>query len=201
MSPFQRTVRIILQAALCGAFLLPARSLTAQEHVHTPGMTHPGAPGAVMPVQAGQSAFAALAEIVQILQADPKTDWSKVDIERLRQHLIDMDLVTLRSRVVATSVPGGAQFEVRGTADVVGAIKRMTMAHSAMMTATDGPAVTRTELPDGVRLVVTARAADDATAVARIRGLGFIGFLASGDHHAAHHLGLARGDAMAGHGH
>lgn len=194
----QRTVYVFQRAALCGAFLLPVCSLAAQEHVHTPGMTHPGA---VVPVQAGQSAFAALAEIVQILQADPRTDWSKVDLERLRQHLIDMDLVTLRSQVVATSVPGGAQFVVRGTADVAGAIKRMTMAHSAMMTTADGPAVARTELPDGVRLVVTARTPDDAAAVARIRGLGFIGFLASGDHHGAHHLGLARGDAMAGHGH
>jgi len=39
----------------------------------------------------GQDAFGAIQEIVQILDADPKTDWSKVDLEALRQHLIDMD--------------------------------------------------------------------------------------------------------------
>jgi hypothetical protein len=36
--------------------------------------------------------------IVQILDADPKTDWSKVDFEALRQHLIDMNEVTLKAK-------------------------------------------------------------------------------------------------------
>ena len=45
--------------------------------------------------QPGQGAFAAIQEIVEILAADPKTDWSKVNIDALRQHLIDMNNVTL----------------------------------------------------------------------------------------------------------
>ena len=32
------------------------------------------------PQETGQSAFAALAEIVAILQADPETDWERADI-------------------------------------------------------------------------------------------------------------------------
>jgi hypothetical protein len=59
----------------------------------------------------------------------------------------------------------------------------------------------RTELPDGVRLIVTAADPGDAAAVAKLRGLGFIGLMVSGDHHPAHHLALARGDRMADHGH
>ena len=46
---------------------------------------------ATSPPMPGQDAFGAIQEIVQILDADPKTDWSKVDLEALRQHLIDMD--------------------------------------------------------------------------------------------------------------
>ena len=49
------------------------------------------------PTMPGQDAFGAIQEIVQILDADPKTDWSKVDLEALRQHLIDMNEVTLRA--------------------------------------------------------------------------------------------------------
>ena len=45
------------------------------------------------PTMPGQDAFGAIQEIVQILQSDPKTDWSKVNIEALRQHLIDMNEV------------------------------------------------------------------------------------------------------------
>ena len=48
-----------------------------------------------IPVEAGQGAFAAVAEIVSILTADPKTDWSKVDISALREHLADMNELSL----------------------------------------------------------------------------------------------------------
>src|SRR5437879_13280128 len=48
---------------------------------------------AATPTMPGQDAFGAIQEIVQMLEADPKTDWSKVDLEGLRQHLIDMNEV------------------------------------------------------------------------------------------------------------
>lgn len=191
------TIRsLALVATLLGAPLL---ALPAQDHTHTPGMTHPSA---VMPTQGGQAAFAAVGEIVKLLEADPQTDWSKVNLERLRLHLIDMDLVTMRARVTTTSVAGGAAFVVRGVGETVAAIKRMTAAHAGMV-ATDpsGPRVVRTELPDGVRLVLTARDPADTSAATKIRGLGFIGFMAAGDHHPMHHLMLARGEAMKDHGH
>jgi hypothetical protein len=181
------------------ATLLSARTLAAQEHVHTPGMTHP-AP-VQLPTQGGQAAFAALAEIAAMLQADPNTDWSKVNLERLRLHLVDMDLVTLRSRVASTPVTGGAQFVVRGTGETIAAIKRMTGAHVTMIKKGGGPRVVRTELADGVRLIVTAADPSDSAAIAKLRGLGFIGLMVSGDHHPAHHMALARGEAMADHGH
>ena len=99
-----------IAAVLLSSSLVLAPPLMAQEHAHTPGMTHPTA--APLPTQGGHAAFAAISEIVAMLQADASTDWSKVNIERLRLHLVDMDLVTLRSRVAATPVTGGAQFVV-----------------------------------------------------------------------------------------
>lgn len=186
-------------AAVALAGLLSSTTLTAQEHVHTPGITHPAA--VQLPTQGGQATFTAISEIVAMLQADASTDWSKVNIERLRLHLVDMDLVTLRSRVVATPVNGGAQFVVRGTGESIAAIKRMTAAHANMVLATGGPRIARTEITDGVRLVVTAADTSDTAAVAKVRGLGFIGLMATGDHHAAHHMALARGTSMADHGH
>jgi hypothetical protein len=60
----------------------------------------------------------------------------------------------------------------------------------------------RTQLiADGVRLTVTIKGADDAKAVARLRGLGFVGLLTAGAHHGPHHLALAKGEQPAGHGH
>lgn len=179
-----------------GALLAAAGTrVQAQALAHTHGAAESS-----LPVESGQSAFAAIAEIVKRLEADPTTDWSKVNLERLRQHLRDMDLVVLRSTVVATDITGGAVFVVRGTGETVGAIKRLTGAHVAMVEMMGGPRVARTELPDGVRLAVTVRDGDAAAGAARIRGLGFVGLMASGDHHPMHHLMIARGETMPDHG-
>jgi hypothetical protein len=59
---------------------------------------HGGMHGAsTTPTMPGQDVFGAVQEVVGILDADPKTDWSKVDLEALRQHLIDMNEVTLKA--------------------------------------------------------------------------------------------------------
>jgi hypothetical protein len=46
-------------------------------------------------------------------------------------------------------------------------------------------------LSNGVLLTVTS---SDPQQVQHIRGLGFIGFMASGSHHQAHHLAMAKGE-------
>src|SRR5207247_4007269 len=71
----------------------------------TQPMPHrPDATGA--PAMPGQDAFGAIAEVVQMLDADPTTDWSKVDLERLRQHRSDMNAGVRRAQVKPTAVPG-----------------------------------------------------------------------------------------------
>lgn len=186
------------------AILVHATSVAAQQHVHRPGMTHEAQPSTDSvsrgPQQGGQSAFAAIAEIVRILSADASTDWPKVNIEALRQHLIDMDDVTLRSVVEQAAVPGGARFTVRGEGRVAFAIRRMAKAHAQMVGAERGEHASVEEIPGGARVTITAANARDTTKVARIRALGFVGLLTTGDHHGPHHIAMARGDA-AGHGH
>jgi hypothetical protein len=44
-----------------------------------------------VPQLSGQDAFGAIQEIVGMLEADPATDGSKVDIDALRDHLLDMN--------------------------------------------------------------------------------------------------------------
>lgn len=182
--------------ALAGV-LLPA-ALSAQEHAHTPGMTHPVPASSTSP---GQDAFGAIAEVRRVLEADSSTDWSKVNLEPLRQHLIDMNEVTLRSVVRQEAVPGGARFMIEGQGRTLEAIRRMTQAHSAMVGDGGTLDVTTEETASGVRLTVLAANQSDARAVAKIRGLGFIGYMTLGDHHGPHHLALARGAPPAAHAH
>ncbi len=170
-------------------WLLVATRAAAQDHSHSSGM-HPDAP---TPQRAsGQSAFAAIAETVGLLTADSSTDWSKVDIEALRQHLIDMDDVMMRARVMATPVEGGVRLTVMGSGRVLEAIHRMVGAHAGALDAMPEYRATSTRDRDGERLVVTARNPSDQRTVARIRALGLGGLLTEGSHHPVHHLMIVR---------
>jgi hypothetical protein len=159
------------------------------------GMPH-GAATTGAPTMPGQDAFGAIGEIVRMLDADPSTDWSKVDLERLRQHLIDMNEVVLRAQVKQTTVPGGLLMDVTGSGRTEEAIRAMVVPHAAELDRMPMFAAKTEPIRGGVRLTVIAEAANDAKAVARLRGLGFIGLLTVGAHHGPHHLGMARGETF-----
>ena len=138
----------------------------------------------------GQDAFGTIQEIVRILEADPNTDWSQVDIEALRQHLVDMNELTLNAKAVATPVDGGATYAVTGDGRTLEAIRRMVPAHAHEINGVNGWTTKAEPVANGVALTVTA---PDPRQTARVRGLGFIGIMAQGGHHQVHHLAMARG--------
>jgi hypothetical protein len=169
--------------------------------MHGP-MMGSGAPAtAGAPTLPGQDAFGAIAEIVRILDADPATDWAKVDLERLRQHLIDMHEVVLHAEVKANAVAGGLVMDVTGSGRTEQAIRAMVVPHAAELDAMPELAAKTEAVPGGVRLTVTSRDPEDAKAVARVRALGFIGLLTLGAHHQPHHLAMAKGEPLPGHAH
>ena len=139
--------------------------------------------------EAGQSAFATIAEVVNVLKADPNTDWSNVSIDALREHLRDMDVVTIDSSTVTEDVGGGVRFIVTGAEDVSPSIQRMVMAHAQVMNGVDGWSYSAEEIPDGAILTVIPPEAD----LAKLKGLGFYGIMASGMHHQPHHWMMATG--------
>ncbi len=154
----------------------------------TPGMAMPSD---TMPVLPGQDAFGAIQEIVQILEADPATDWSKVDLEALRQHLIDMNEVTLHAEAAPKQINGGLEIAVTGSGRTRVAIRRMIPAYAQMANAYNGWTAKASELPNGELLTVTATNPKEGQ---HIRGLGYIGLLTSGSWHQPHHLAMAKGE-------
>jgi len=182
----------------------PAQGMTPGRHMmmHGQNMMHgqPMMPGQRMmngtqtdgsfATQPGQGAFAAIQEIAQILVADPKTDWSKVNIDALRQHLVDMNNVTLSANVKAVPIDGGMRFDVTGEGPVRDSIRRMTTAHAATMNGVDGWRFEAAEIDGGASLTVHAPIKD----ADKLRGLGFFGVLTLGMHHQTHHLMIARGE-------
>ncbi len=147
-----------------------------------------------VPVEGGQAAFAAIAEVVKLLVADRSTDWSKVNIEALRQHLIDMDEVTLNAAIVTRNVTNGISAEVTGTGRTTASIRRMLNAHASFTNPSGEFQATVTQMAGGVKIdIVPAR--PTPAAIAKIRGLGVIGWLSLDNHHVYHHLMIAKGMA------
>lgn len=188
----------MIRALALIASLVPAAAVAQSHagHSHaghasppTQQMGHKHDAAAAAPVQPGQGAFAAIQEIVEILEADPKTDWSTVNIEALRQHLADMSAVTLLSEVKAEPIGGGIMFTVTGAPPVRDAIRRMALAHAATMNSVGGWQFTAAQIEDGATMAITVPAAD----LAKLKGLGFIGVMTRGMHHQDHHLMIARG--------
>jgi hypothetical protein len=198
MQPSHPSRRLAFAITLAAAALLAdagLRAQTAEEahaHPHADMMEHAGAK---LPTLPGQDAFGAIQEIVRIMEADPATDWSKADLEALREHLVDMEEVTLRAEAAAQPVEGGIAVAVTGGGRTLDAIRRMVPAHAGEIERTrlNGWRAGTEAIADGVRLTVTA---DDPREVAHVRGLGFIGIMASGHHHQPHHLAIARGEPV-----
>ena len=127
------------------------------------------------------------------MQADPQTDWSKVDVDALRQHLIDMDEVTMRATAQKEPIENGLRIKVIGSDRTLEAIQRMVPEHARDIDGMYGWTVRTTALPNGVELTVTASNPAD---VQKIRALGFMGIMVQGGHHQMHHLAMAKGEMM-----
>jgi hypothetical protein len=137
-----------------------------------------------------QDAFGAIQEVVQILQADPATDWSKVNIGALRQHLIDMNEVTLRAVATERILDNGIEIAVTGEGRTLEAIKRMVPAHVNELREI-GWNTKSEDLANGVKLTVMA---SDTQPLAKLKALGFMGIMVQGGHHQPHHLMMAKGE-------
>jgi hypothetical protein len=180
------------------AMLAIAQPVRAQDHATMDHSKMNSAGDTLMPMLPGQDAYGAIGEVVRLLQSDPATDWSKVNIEALRQHLIDMNSVTLRSSVRQTVVPGGIEMLVTGDPSVQGAIRRMTASHGTALRAV-GLVGVSTPVAGGSRFTVTVADTTNGALLAQVRGLGFAGLMTVGNHHAPHHLAIARGQSIPGH--
>jgi predicted RNA binding protein YcfA (HicA-like mRNA interferase family) len=173
-----------------GAILVATTLVFAQDSSHSDHAKHLQGEAMVIPTQPGQDAFGTIQEIVRLLEADPETDWSKVNITALREHLIDMDEVTMRARAAERVLKDGIEITVTGQGRTLAAIKRMVPAHAQEL-ASLGWSAKAQDLPSGVKLVVTA---SDPSQAVKIKALGFMGIMVQGAHHQVHHLMMAKGE-------
>lgn len=168
------------------------------EHGQGHGMSHgsastKGQPQVVSPTEGGQSAFSAIAEIVSLLDGNPNTDWAKVDIPSLRQHLVDMDRLTLDAEVDSQLIDEREiEFTVSGSGQTLRAIREMVPAHAGAVQNVYDWNISVKEHEEGNVLNIRVNEPQD---VIRLQALGFFGFMAIGSHHQEHHLRMAMGQS------
>lgn len=168
--------------------------LAAEKHSgHTPSMDHSAmSDNSEGPTEGGQSTYAALIEIVALLENDNDTQWENVDIDGLRTHLLDMNHLILNTTATKTLVNDNlVRFDVTGSAESIPSIHRMVPAHSRFIEESRGWAI-KPELTDtGASLAITTK---DTQTLKRLDALGFYGFMSLDSHHQAHHYQMALGN-------
>lgn len=169
-------------------------SVTAAEEDHSDMMNHEHRMGTsdAQLTEAGNDAFGTIQEVIRKLNGDPNTDWGKVNIEALRQHLLDMNDMTLNAEVITQKpIRNGLEVIVKPTtARASLALERVFMAHPAQLKRETGWHMTVVK-KDAQYILKTI--SENPKETNKIRGLGYIGLMAYGNHHQAHHWAMATG--------
>ncbi|MFT5116876.1 MAG: hypothetical protein ACI9NY_000400 [Kiritimatiellia bacterium] len=190
----ETTMRIIFFAFIATTLIGAAYIATADdfrqklEINHAEHHDHGNAPA--NPSEAGQGAFAALVEIVVLLENDPHTDWGKVDIDGLREHLVDMNQLVINAKVSKHLSEDKVAFTISGTGAALRAINNMVPAHAGQLSMLTQWEVETQLNADGVTLVLSSKDKDE---IKKISALGFFGVMATGSHHQEHHYQMAKG--------
>ncbi len=140
----------------------------------------------------GNDVYGTVQEVVKKLEADPHTDWSKVDLEALRQHLLDMKAFTEEVEEVSKKpIENGVEIQVQPqTERATEALKRLFSMHPAMLKSEKGWDMTAKQ--NGRQWVIICTT-NKQSEVEKIRALGYIGLLSEGAHHQMHHWMIAKG--------
>ena len=177
----------------CRVEMVPAGEKEIRGEIRLPGRKP-------LPVDAfgdgARHAFKVLAGLVARLEADPTTDWRRVDLEAVRRHLADLERVTLAAEVRAEELPGGVGLTVTGPDPAsVAAIRRLLPERAARLAEARRWKVATVTVPEGLRVEVRSL---DPREAGRIRALGLTGLLVVGPLDEAYLLGLARGEPPPG---
>ncbi len=142
--------------------------------------------------EAGNAIFGTIQETIRMLDANPNTDWTKVDLEGLRQHLIDMENFTSGVDVLSEKkIEKGAVIVIRAKSRVAHeSLLRALKAHPSMLQSETGWTMNVNQNKERFTLTIETQKPEE---VARLRALGYIGVMALGNHHQVHHWMMATG--------
>jgi hypothetical protein len=142
--------------------------------------------------QAGNDIFATIQEVIIKLNNNPDTDWSKVDIEALRQHLLDMNDMAVNVEILNQKpLINGLRIALQGTtARAEKTLVRVFKAHPMHLKRETGWDMQVERY--GKQFIVTTTT-EKPGQTQKIIALSYIGLMAYGKHHQVHHWGMSTG--------
>jgi hypothetical protein len=182
-----------LNVFICSVLFIYVTSVfAADEHSTMMKNEHKAEASDMMLTEAGNDAFGTIQEVIAKLNSDPSTDWNKINIEALRLHLLDMHDMTLNIEVISQKpIPNGLEAIVRPTTNRAAfALERVFKAHPAQLKRETGWDMQVVKNSGQYTLTITSENPKDTS---KIRGLGYIGLMAYGNHHQPHHWAMAVG--------
>jgi len=179
-----------------------ASTIQAEDNKHHHQQNHKGHKMSMTSTpltEAGNDVFGTIQEAITKLNNDPNTDWSKVNIEALRKHLVDMYEMTINVNVLSqTPIKNGLKVKMQAIGTrASAALKRVFSAHPMMLAQETGWKMDVEKVNEQYVITITT---DNSADIEKIRGLGYIGIMAYGNHHQPHHWAMAKG-ANPHHGH
>tara|TARA_R110000868_G_scaffold408293_3_gene690943 strand:+ start:6786 stop:7334 length:549 start_codon:yes stop_codon:yes gene_type:complete len=140
--------------------------------------------------ESGNDIFGAIQQVIKQLEENPNTDWSQVDLEALRQHLLDMKAFTEEVDVLSeTPIDKGIEIHVKPQSDqAIKALTNVLSMHPSMLKSEQGWDMNAIQKDEYWVITCTTEKVDE---VDKVRGLGYIGLLAAGAHHQLHHWMVA----------
>jgi len=190
---FTRGIKMKLKMLIFSVLFIYGAVAFAEDN-HSPMMNHEHkmemSSGGL--TEAGNDVFGTIQEVIAKLNSNPNTDWGKVNLEALRQHLLDMNDMTLNVEVMSQKpIHNGLEAIVRPTtARAALALERVFKTHPIQLKRETGWTMQIKKHNDQYILTTTSENPRDTS---KIRGLGYIGLMAYGNHHQSHHWAMATG--------
>ena len=115
----------------------------------------------------------------------------RLHLSRLRDHLKDMNDLVFKTTFTTHALDNGIRITVDLTAEGNAAAGRMVPAHAPVLGGETGwSSIVET---NGTMMSWEVTDIHDGN---QIKALGFFGLMATGDHHRAHHLAIAKGEMV-----
>lgn len=178
---------------IIGLFMTISVVYAAGEHsmTHHQQMTEQSQ---VLPLtEAGNDIFGTIQEVITNLNANTDTDWDKVNIEALKQHLLDMRDMTINVEVISQKrLKNGSEILIKpSNKRSIQAMKKVLSAHPEQLKKETNWQMRVQKQGDKYLLTTTT---NKPIEVSKIVGLGYIGLMAYGNHHQPHHWSMATGN-------